>query len=49
MQDLVSQAIIAAANSATHAGLDPMYPVGKARFEAIAIIMCAALMAMGAG
>ena len=48
-QDLVAQAVIAAANRTTRTGLDPRYPVGKARLEAVAIILCAALMAMGAG
>lgn len=45
----MAQAVIAAANRTTRAGLDPAYPVGKVRLEAVAIILCAALMAMGAG
>lgn len=42
----MAQAVIAAANRTTRGGPDPAYPVGKARLEAVAIILCAALMAM---
>ena len=48
--DLLAQGLLAlAANATRNGGRDPRYPVGKARLEAVAVIVVAAFYAAGAG
>ena len=47
--DLIAQGVMALASRSSASRADPNYPVGKARLEAVSVILVAALFAMGAG